>query len=557
MKEGIVLMKVACMEIVKGGVSLDGVRLRHHCAPTAAVIENRVVLISAVSAGDEVNVDLNCLSYLLPEAVRCNCSEFSSPHLIRGFMWLPEEKKSACMTFTEPSVRAAALKDGCSIGSDCRFIKVCEGGTGLEAHATVSIPAGTRFMTVQGLCLPFQTASTVQLAEGKHLLLNGGAQFVSHSCDPNTRIRVDAVNNKIEFEALHDIEVGERVTFNYVAVEWDLHAPFRCLCHSPNCLHDIRGFKYLSSAQRSALRGQLTPALRQLAGSHAVVRLPPNVGANAAGRLQVTCAVNRGTVLLEGTDVDIQPTQVSLGGDAYVIRHEEDATTVFVEGRFITTRTMEEGEFLTVDMNLFVYDMVALFPHAFVEGCRGFRHLPDATRQSKLYLCEPPVRAQAMQDGWIVRSSSSLIEVRRNGEMGQTAYAARNIAAGELLFHCTGVVVPFPTMYTICVGESKHLLFGDAAECIAHHCDPNLQVVVREESETLDFVALRAITVGEMLNFNYCTTEWVMNSSFVCLCGSVHCAGTIRGFVNLKEVDRQRLWPITSPVVKRYVSRES
>ncbi|ESL09445.1 hypothetical protein TRSC58_02832 [Trypanosoma rangeli SC58] len=218
---------------------------------------------------------------------------------------------------------------------------------------------------------------------------------------------------------------------------------------------------------------------------------------------------------------------------------------------------MEEGDVLTVDMNLFIYDMVSLFPRAFVEGCRGFRHLPDATKQCKLYLCEPPVRGQAMRDGWIVRSSSPLMEVRRNGEMGQTAYAARNIAAGELLFHCAGLVVHFPTMYTICVGEDKHLLFGDGAECIAHHCDSNLQVVVHEESETFDFVAIRDITMGEMLNFNYCTTEWIMNSSFVCLCGSVHCAGTIRGFVNLKEIDRQRLWPITSSVVKRYVSRES
>ncbi|EKG03260.1 hypothetical protein TCSYLVIO_005710 [Trypanosoma cruzi] len=557
MKDGTVLMKVSCMEIVREFLSLDGIRIRHHCSPNVAVIENRVVVIFPVSAGEEINVDLNCLSYLLLEAFECNCSQFKSPHLIQGFKWLKEEKKHACMIFTEPSVRAAALKDGYKMKCDSSLIKICEGRTGLEAHATANIPAGTRFMTIQGLCLPFSTACTVQLAEGKHLLLFGGAQFLSHSCDANIRFRVDAVNNTIGCEALRDISVEELVSVNYVAVEWDLSAPFHCLCHSPKCLHEIRGFKYLSNAQRLALQGQVTPAIRQLAASHAIVKLPPNVKGNTAGMLQVTSPVTHGTVLVECTDMDIQPTQVSLGGDSYIIRHKEDANTVFVEGRFVTKRNMEEGEFLTVDMNFFIYDTSSLFPLAFAEGCQGFFHLPEVTKQSQLYLCEPSVRAQAMQDGWIVKSSSPLVEVRRNGEMGQTAYAAANIALGEVLFHSTGLVVPFPTMYTICVGDNKHLLFGDAAECIAHHCDPNLQVVVHEENGTFDFVALRSITVGEMLNFNYCTTEWTMNSPFVCLCESVHCAGTIRGFLHLKETDRQRLWPITSPVVKRYASRES
>ncbi|KEG07832.1 hypothetical protein DQ04_08701000 [Trypanosoma grayi] len=556
MMEGISLIKVLSAEVLHGFVDLDGLRIRHHCSPTAALIENIVVLIRAVSAGDELTMDLNCLSYSMPEEFMCRCNRFSHSHSVRGFKWLTEEEQHARMVFTEPSVRVAAIRDGYNTKCSCSLIEVHNGETGMEVFAAVNISAGTRFMTIKGTCLTFPTAGTIQLEEGKHLILSGGAQFLTHSCDPNIRICVDAVNNTIEFEALRDIESGELVTFNYVTTEWELRSSFQCLCRSPNCLQKIRGFRFLSNAQRLALQGQVTPAIRQMAGTSATVQLPSTLKANAVGMLQVTSTVTRGTVLLECHDMDIQPTQVALDGNTYIIRQKEDPTTVFVEGRFIAMRTLDVGEILTVDINLFVYDMKSLFPRAFTKEAQGFRHMEEVKKQRKLYLCEPPVRAQAMRDYWIVKSTSPLIEVRQNGKMGQTAYAISDISEGEVLFHVTGLVVPFPTMYTICVGEGKHLLFGDAAECIAHHCDPNVQVVVHEDEEALEFVTLRNVAAGEMVTFNYCTTEWTMNTPFVCLCGSPHCTHTIRGFVHLNEVDQQRIWPITSDVVRRYAGKE-
>lgn len=139
-----------------------------------------------------------------------------------------------------------------------------------------------------------------------------------------------------------------------------------------------------------------------------------------------------------------------------------------------------------------------------------------------MYLCEPDVRATAMHDGWVVKSSQSLLRVMPNGMMGQTAFATTDIPPHVTLFHCTGLVVPFPTMYTICIGKDQHLLFGDAAECIAHHCDPNVRVVVNatnnintndsnddhdRHSQGFDFVTIKPIKAGELITFNYNTTE--------------------------------------------------
>ena len=113
-------------------------------------------------------------------------------------------------------------------------------------------------------------------------------------------------------------------------------------------------------------------------------------------------------------------------------------------------------------------------------------------------------------------------------------------------------MVPYPTMYTICVGEKQHLLFGDAAECLAHHCDPNVRVSVQPDG-TFDMVTIKDAKAGEMLTFCYNTTEWDMNSSFPCLCGAATCAKMIRGFKYLGDADRQRLWPITSDFIKSLV----
>ncbi|KAH9601825.1 SET domain [Trypanosoma melophagium] len=559
MKEGVVLINVSSVEIRNRFLYIDGLRLGHHCSPTAALIEDKIVLIRTVNRGDELTVDLNCVSYAFSEEFICNCNRFKPEHIIKGFKYLEEREKCSRIAFTELSVRSAALNDGYKL--DCSsptssLIEVRKGNTGMEAYARTNISSGRRFMNVTGLCLPFPTVGTVQLDEKKHLLLSDGAEFILHSCNPNTRMCVEAVNNRITCEALRDIENGELITFNYLTTEWELRAPFRCQCESSECLHDIRGFKFLTGAQRMDLQHQVTPFMRHMTSTHTIVHLPSFLKKNTNGMLQLTNTVTRGTVLLESSDVDIQPTQVSFGGDAYIIQHNANPNAVFVEGRFIALRTIEESEVITVNMNLFVYDMKILFPYAFAEGVKGFRYLEDEEKQRKLYLCEPPVRAQAMRDGWIVKSTSPLIEVHPNGKMGQTAYAVKDIAQGEKLFHVTGLVVPFPTMYTICVGESKHLLFGDAAECIAHHCEPNVQVTVHEEDDSLEFITIKPISAGEMVTFNYCSTEWYMNTPFVCLCGSTHCAQTIRGFSHLSNADRQRIWPITSTVVRRYASRE-
>ncbi|KPI90751.1 hypothetical protein ABL78_0187 [Leptomonas seymouri] len=553
LKEGHPVLNAAHVQLRAGYALVDGVQLRHSCAPSAVVIERRVVLLQTVCARTEITLDLNCLAYELETPFVCTCSAFPSPHEARGFCGLSTAAQATRIIFAETSVRMAAMRAGYQVHCSCPLVKVhANGEMGQATFAAANIAAGTRFFQVKGLCIPFPTVYTIMLEEGRHLLFADGAQCLAHSCDPNVRVRVDATNNMLECQALRDIQQDELIAFNYNSTEWDMNTPFHCLCKSPNCVYEIRGFKHLTRAQREALQWQATPIIKSLAAAYAGVQLPSTVlHAAPDGRLACARAAAKGDILLEVMYLDIQLNQICVGRH-YVVPHSAtDYNCVLVEGRLIACHALEAGKPLQVNMNFFVYDMTALFPHSFTESCKGFKFMDESVKQKSLYLCEPPVRAQAMRDGWTVKSTNPLLVVRPNGEMGQTAYAAQDIPAGTTLFHCTGLVVPFPTMYTICVGFHQHLLFGDAAECIAHHCDPNVAVRVGESGTgTFDFVTIREVAEGDMVTFNYATTEWDMSSPFTCLCGSSMCAGSMQGFKYLKPSDQQRLWPITSDVVK-------
>jgi len=78
-----------------------------------------------------------------------------------------------------------------------------------------------------------------------------------------------------------------------------------------------------------------------------------------------------------------------------------------------------------------------------------------------------------------------------------------------------------------------------------HSCDPNAAVRERQ------LIAVRPIHPGEDLTFNYNTTEYDMASPFACHCGSLFCAGQIRGFKYLDRQERERLRPLLNPHLVR------
>jgi len=81
---------------------------------------------------------------------------------------------------------------------------------------------------------------TVQIAKDKHTHV-GKLAALNHSCDPN--VILDTEN--MLMIARRDIEKGEELSFFYPATEWEMQAPFICLCGSTNCIQVVAGARFL------------------------------------------------------------------------------------------------------------------------------------------------------------------------------------------------------------------------------------------------------------------------------------------------------------------------
>ena len=126
---------------------------------------------------------------------------------------------------------------------------------------------GDRIMHFDGELSNKPSRTSIQLDEDTHVNAPAGTSpeeamrrhpfiFLNHSCDPS------AVQRGRELFALRAVEPGEEVTFDYQASEYEFAEPFNCHCASPSCVgEEVRGFRYLSSAEREQRRPKLSPHL--------------------------------------------------------------------------------------------------------------------------------------------------------------------------------------------------------------------------------------------------------------------------------------------------------
>lgn len=84
------------------------------------------------------------------------------------------------------------------------------------------------------------TRFTVQIGRDQHTDV-GKLAALNHSCDPN--VFLDTEN--LVMVACRDIAKGEELSFFYPSTEWEMDAPFICLCGSSNCIHVVAGARFL------------------------------------------------------------------------------------------------------------------------------------------------------------------------------------------------------------------------------------------------------------------------------------------------------------------------
>jgi hypothetical protein len=116
-------------------------------------------------------------------------------------------------------------------------------------------------------------------------------------------------------------------------------------------------------------------------------------------------------------------------------------------------------------------------------------------------------------------------------DKGLATRAETEFPAGSVCIQENGVMLDHPNMYTIQLSETEHVEVDGHTRFLAHSCEPNSRISINGTNVRL--LALRDIAKGELLTFDYCTTEWDMAAKFTCQCGAKGCRGNVNGFLHL------------------------
>lgn len=91
--------------------------------------------------------------------------------------------------------------------------------------------------------LPQKTTHTLQTDWHAHARMECPAHLLNHACDPSVGVKEND-KGAFDFVALHDIQAGEEIRFDYETAEWDLVSHFPCSCGCTRCRGTLRGYKH-------------------------------------------------------------------------------------------------------------------------------------------------------------------------------------------------------------------------------------------------------------------------------------------------------------------------
>mmetsp|Transcript_12028 Transcript_12028/g.38448 ORF Transcript_12028/g.38448 Transcript_12028/m.38448 type:complete len:163 (+) Transcript_12028:14-502(+) len=142
-------------------------------------------------------------------------------------------------------------------------------------------------------------------------------------------------------------------------------------------------------------------------------------------------------------------------------------------------------------------------------------------------------------------TSVHAVRVEENERFGKHIVATRTIVPGDTVLECryeAEALKDEPSMHTVQISAKQHCLVSNDMEFTAHACDPSCHLVL--DAGACRLVALRQLEPGDLVSFDYCTTEWDVLCPFDCGCGAPQCVGRVRGFRHLTAERAKQLAPV-------------
>jgi len=135
--------------------------------------------------------------------------------------------------------------------------------------------------------------------------------------------------------------------------------------------------------------------------------------------------------------------------------------------------------------------------------------------------------------------------IKKSGIHGSGCYTTTSIPEGAYIVQYTGSVLSKdqadelycerPDTYLFCLGEGDYVIDGDnVAAFINHSCDANCET--DEVEDKVWVIALRDISPGEELTYDYNLYDGDDDDEAPCACGAKECRGTMYGE---EEIERR------------------
>lgn len=138
--------------------------------------------------------------------------------------------------------------------------------------------------------------------------------------------------------------------------------------------------------------------------------------------------------------------------------------------------------------------------------------------------------------------SSSTVEVKRN-PLGPGVFAAYSFQPGQPILVLAGPVLHRDEIagitrdrgFMVQVGSDQFLDITPPAGYVNHSCDPNAGIL-----NDRVLIALRSISAGEEIRFDYSTAMSGDHWTTECRCGAPCCRRVILGFPDLPPISQNR-----------------
>jgi hypothetical protein len=125
-------------------------------------------------------------------------------------------------------------------------VEVRHGRLGRMVAAVRDIAAGETIIRTWGRLVPHRSRHTIQVDVAKHIVADGVAVLMNHSCDPNCGVVIRTGVQQIEVRALRPIAAGEEILVDYDTFEYEVaHLGGPCRCGAKQCRGRIAGYRHL------------------------------------------------------------------------------------------------------------------------------------------------------------------------------------------------------------------------------------------------------------------------------------------------------------------------